>query len=66
MKKGAIIITLIVTGMVLGFGGWITSESAAVKTIAGANTWIWVAGIGAVSTLAGFILLAIGWGKNEK
>jgi len=66
MSKGKIIIIMLIAGVILGFGGWITSESAAVTTVAAANHWIVVAVIGAVLAVTSLALLAAGWGRGQK
>jgi hypothetical protein len=71
--KGAIMITLIVAGIGLGILGWSEAESvrvAAIKPLSEAihvaNNWEAVGIVGVVLIVAGFALLAIGWGRGSK
>lgn len=72
--RGFIIIALIIAGIGLGIVGWAESESVHVadikpltQAIHVANLWIWFCAVpGIVSIVAGFALLASGWGAGKK
>ena len=71
--KGFIIIALIVAGIGLGILGWAQAESVHVANIKPlseaihvANNWeaVGITGVGLI--VAGFVLLAAGWGRGSK